>query len=128
MPYGQCMTDTLHQLIDRLRQTGGLGESGRLADAELLQRFVGNRDEAGFEVLVWRHGGMVLASAHRLLGNDADAEDAFQATFLTLALKAGAVRNGACLAGWLHQVVCRIANRLRKTRERRRSAPLDERD
>jgi len=123
------MTDTLHQLIDRLRQTGGLSESGRLADGELLLRFVRNRDEAAFEVLVWRHGGMVLASAHRLLGNDADAEDAFQATFLTLALKAGAVRNGACLAGWLHQVTCRIANRLRRTRARRRTTqPLDERE
>jgi hypothetical protein len=69
------MTDTLHQLIDRLRQTGGLTESGRLADDELLQRFVRNRDEAAFEVLVWRHGGMVLASADRLLGKDADADD-----------------------------------------------------
>jgi RNA polymerase sigma factor (sigma-70 family) len=122
------MVDTLHQLIERLRQAGGLTESGRMADEELLDRFVRSRDEAAFEVLVWRHGGMVLASAQRLLGNSSDAEDAFQATFLTLALKAGTVRNGRCLAGWLHQIACRVANRLRRVQGLHRAGTsLDER-
>jgi RNA polymerase sigma factor (sigma-70 family) len=64
---------------------------------------------------------MVLASAQRLLGNSSDAEDAFQATFLTLALKASSIRNTASLGGWLHQVVCRAANRIRRIQARQPS-------
>src|SRR5438445_61941 len=50
----------LHRLLD-----------GRCADgpddAELLRRFAEGRDEAAFEVLVWRHGPMVHNLCRRLL-------------------------------------------------------------
>src|SRR5205807_3258678 len=73
---GNRMADPLHSLIQRLRTAG---DAEPLGDAELLGRFVRGRDAAAFEVLVWRHGAMVLGAARRLLDNDADAEDAFQA-------------------------------------------------
>src|SRR5262245_37624507 len=108
---GCIMADPLHSLIQRLRSAG---DAEPLGDAELLGRFISGRDAASFEVLVWRHGAMVLGTARRLLGNDADAEDAFQATFLTLARKAGSIRRGAALAAWRHLVACRVAGRIRQ--------------
>jgi RNA polymerase sigma factor (sigma-70 family) len=110
--------DVLRHLIVRLRRGGG-GAAAGLSDTALLARFAAYRDEAAFELLVWRHGGLVLGAAQRLLGNGADAEDAFQATFLTLARKAGSIRRGEALAAWLHQVVGRIARRQRRHRARR---------
>jgi RNA polymerase sigma factor (sigma-70 family) len=91
-------------------------------DAELLRRFAEARDEAAFELLVWRHGGMVLGTCRRVLGRSPDADDAFQAAFLALALRAGSVRCGSSLPGWLHRVALRAALRLRTGR--RESPPL----
>ena len=35
-------------------------QNAGVPDALLLERFVAQRDEAAFELLVWRHGRMVL--------------------------------------------------------------------
>ncbi len=78
-------------------------------DSELLERFAARRDGAAFEAIVIRHGPMVLATCRGILRDSHAAEDAFQATFLTLARKAGTLRAGAALAGWLHRVARRVA-------------------
>ncbi|HKB42631.1 MAG TPA: sigma factor, partial [Gemmataceae bacterium] len=92
----------LQGLVQRLRQALSPHDGG-LTDAEMLSRFVTARDEAAFEVLVWRHGPAVLGACRRLLRHEQDAEDAFQATFLALTKKAGAVRRPEALAGWLRR-------------------------
>ena len=63
---------TLRHLVRRLRRLSDAGD-GALADAALLERFVSRRDEAAFELLVWRHGAMVLGVCRRLLRHEHDA-------------------------------------------------------
>jgi RNA polymerase sigma factor (sigma-70 family) len=82
---------------------------GRVMDAELLERFVSARDQAAFELLLWRHGPMVLGVCRRVLRREQDAEDAFQATFLTFVRKAESIGKREALAGWLYRVAYRIA-------------------
>src|SRR5216684_1316408 len=110
----------LHQLRRKAAEEAGIG------DAELLQRFVHNRDEASFELLMWRHARLVWSVCRRVLQNAHDAEDVFQVTFLALARQAGRIKSGACLAGWLYQVAYRAALTARANRTKRRELPLDD--
>lgn len=99
----------LQHLRDFIRRQGG---SSGVTDGQLLERFLKERDDTAFEVLVWRHGPMVLALGRRVLGNAHDAEDVLQATFLTLVRKGGAIGKSASLSSWLYKVAYRIALRL----------------
>lgn len=83
--------------------------TGRLSDRELLQRFVLSHDEAAFTALLERYGAMVMRVCRHRLSDFHAAEDAFQATFLVLAQKAGSIRQSGTLASWLHSVACRTA-------------------
>jgi RNA polymerase sigma factor (sigma-70 family) len=92
-----------------------------LTDAQLLDRFASGRDESAFELLVARHGPMVLSLCRRLLRNMHDADDAFQATFLILVRKAGAIRERNLLSQWLYGVAFRTALRARAANARRQA-------
>src|SRR4051812_11800021 len=83
-------------------------------DAELLRQFAEACDQAAFELIVWRHAAVVLNVCRRVLRDEHAAEDAFQATFLVLLGKAGSIRQGEALAGWLHRVAHRVALRARR--------------
>ena len=96
-----------------------------LPDAELLARFLADRAGPAFPVIVRRHGPLVWGVCRNLLPTEADAEDAFQATFLALANGAAGIRNSKALGTWLHAVAgraCRMAVRARARRVRRERA------
>ena len=61
-----------------------------------------------------RHGPLVLGTCRRLLRNEHDIEDAFQATFLVLVRKARHIRVGDSLGPWIHAVAYRVAVRVRE--------------
>jgi RNA polymerase sigma factor (sigma-70 family) len=89
-----------------------------IADADLVQRFVLQHDEAAFELLVRRHAGMVLGTCRAILRDYHLAEDAFQATFLTLARKAGSIGQRNAVAGWLYRVAQHAALKARARKAR----------
>ncbi len=101
-----------------------VGAVGRLPDAELLQLFVVGRgdscSESAFAAIVERHGPMVLGVCRRVLRDEHAAADAFQATFLILARKAGSVRVADSLGRWLYGVSVRVARRARSIRRKER--------
>jgi DNA-directed RNA polymerase specialized sigma24 family protein len=74
-------------ILQHIRRLVAIETASQASDAALLERFVAQRDESAFALLLKRHGPMVLRLARRLVGQEQDAEDIFQATFLLFALK-----------------------------------------
>jgi len=91
------------------------------SDEQLIDQFLtGQKEdsESAFETLLKRHGPMVLGVCRHVLRRVQDAEDAFQATFLVLARKAGTIHNREILGCWLYEVAYRTAIRARERRAR----------
>jgi RNA polymerase sigma factor (sigma-70 family) len=112
-------TVAVNRVLQQVRRMALAGEQAS-SDESLLERFVARGDEAAFEALVRRHGPMVLGVCRRVLHHRHDAEDAFQATFLVLARKAGAIRQRHLLGNWLYGVAYRTALEARTIAARRR--------
>jgi RNA polymerase sigma factor (sigma-70 family) len=109
-----------------LRQIHALYRAGTcsgLTDGQLLERYLagrGERAELAFAALIERHGPMVLRVCRSVLRDEHDAEDAFQATFLVLARRAGSIRRRGSLGSWLFGVATRVARCARSEAARRR--------
>lgn len=102
-----------------VRQLGHADGIDSPTDAELLRRFVAERDHSAFAELLCRHGPLVFGVCRRVLASAHDAEDAFQATFLVLAVKANTVRPPGAVRGWLYGVAVRVARKAKVAAARR---------
>ncbi len=120
IPMASENQDAVLRGIARLFNQGSL--TG-LSEGQLLRQFAAG-DASAFEVLLTRHGPMVLGVCRRLLYDHCDVEDAFQATFLVLLRRAGALGDAEVLSPWLHGVAVRVAARIRRNASRR---PTEER-
>src|SRR5262245_10348856 len=98
-----------------VRRIAGSAGSGDVADADLLNRFLDKHDEAAFELLLWRHGTMVLHVCRDVTRDEHAAEDAFQATFLALVRQAASIRAREAIGAWLYRVAFHAALRARRS-------------
>jgi Sigma-70 region 2 len=120
-PRQRMATRQLNGFLRRVRTAMLVHEAEGASDAQLLDAFVGKKDEAAFATLVRRHGAMVWGVCRRVVGHVQDAEDAFQATFLVLARKASTILPRALVGNWLYGVAYRTALKARATSKRRRA-------
>jgi RNA polymerase sigma factor (sigma-70 family) len=118
----------LIHLLRNLRRLIGPPGDEPASDGRLLDRFVRLRDENAFVALMRRHGPMVLGICQRVLGDVHEAEDAFQATFLVLARKAGSIRRRDSAASWLCRVAYRLAVLARVRAAKRRALEREARE
>ena len=103
---------------DESKTTAGANDG--VDDAELLRRFLKQRDEEAFVELVSRYERLVMGVALRQAGDRHRAEDVFQATFLVLAERAAKIRKPDSLASWLHGTARRIGLRAANQQKQRR--------
>jgi RNA polymerase sigma factor (sigma-70 family) len=110
-------------VLQHLHTLFNVGAIGSLTDGQLLERFASGHGEArelAFAALVERHGPLVLRICRAVLGDEHEADDAFQATFLALVRKAKTLWARDSLGPWLHQAAYRAACHDRSARMRRR--------
>jgi RNA polymerase sigma factor (sigma-70 family) len=110
----------LKDALRRLRSLVAPRYTADLTDSHLLNRFVGERDQAAFEALLLRHGPMVWNVCRKMLLDPRDVEDAFQATWLVLVRRAGSIRRRHLVGNWLYGVAHRVASRARLVARRQR--------
>jgi RNA polymerase sigma factor (sigma-70 family) len=113
-------TAQLGTVVRHIRNLAAGPVTSEPTDGALLRAFLACNDQVAFEALMRRHGAMVLRVCRRVLGDVHNAEDAFQATFLTLAQQAHSIRKKESLASWLHGVAYRMATHAHRAAVRRR--------
>jgi RND family efflux transporter MFP subunit len=115
----------LHKIVRYIHSVAGTDAAAGPTDGQLLDRYVAQRDEGAFELLLWRHGTMVLNVCRRVLDDPHDVEDAFQATFLALVRKARSIVRREAVAGWLYRVAFRVAVEARTKAQKTRGWQLN---
>ena len=105
-------TSQMSEFIQRLRGILLLRDG---SDAQLLDAFIHDGDSASLATLVRRHGPMVWGVCRRLIHNQQDAEDCFQATFLVLVRRADSIAPREMVGNWLYGVAHRTALKARAT-------------
>jgi len=111
-------SQSLPRAVHRLREALAVDRPAA-SDADLLRQFRESRDAAAFETLVRRHGPGVMSACRKVLTDDADVEDAFQAAFLILLRDGRSIRKDAAVGSWLYGVAHRVSLRVRRARRRR---------
>src|SRR5580692_703057 len=106
--------ETIRKIAARLRPA---------SDAELLRLVREHRDHAAFAEIVERHGPLVMGVCRRALGQHGEADDVFQATFLTLFKTIARIRKPEYLSTWLYRTAWNIAC---KVRAKKRPIPSSE--
>lgn len=97
--------------------------SALLADAELVAR-AGRGDALAFETIMRRHNRLLFRSARGVVGDDAEAQDVVQETYLRAFASMHSFRADAALGTWLARIAINVA--LDAQRRRGRAVQLDD--
>src|SRR2546429_7102902 len=88
-------------------------------DWELLQSYARRGSETAFRTLVERYLNLVHSVAARQVQDAQLVEEVSQAVFILLARKAGSMKEGTLLGGWLFRTTRFVAARARRAEQRR---------
>ena len=94
-------------------------------DVELV-RLAANGDAAAFEEIYRRHRRFVYNLAVRMTGNQADAEDLTQESFISVFRRVGSFRAEASFTTWLYRVVTNQVKMYFRKRSSRRETYTSE--
>jgi RNA polymerase sigma factor (sigma-70 family) len=119
------MAASAESLLGHLHHWLSSASAEVVSDAVLLERFARRGDGSAFAALLARHGPMVQGVCRRVLHDRHEAEDAFQATFLVLARKAGMLHRPHALAAWLYGTARHLALKRRRGDARRHRRETD---
>jgi RNA polymerase sigma-70 factor (ECF subfamily) len=97
------------------------------ADAALVER-AKRGDTDAFRVLVERHSRNVFALAFRMTGNEFDAEDVVQETFLRAFRQLQYYESRASFGTWLYRIASNYALDLIRSRRRHETSPKADED
>lgn len=103
-------------LTEFLRAVATTTVSPSMSDGELVELFVRDNREEAISELVRRHRATVWSVCRRILGQQADVEDAVQATFLLLLRRARDLAKPELVGSWLYSVARKVALRARQQR------------
>jgi RNA polymerase sigma-70 factor (ECF subfamily) len=92
-------------------------------DASLVAR-AGEGDDDAFRELVTRHSRMVFRLAYRLTGNEGDAEDVVQESFLKAYKSLSRFEGKSEFGSWLYRIAANCAFDAIRRRERLKTSPL----
>ena len=84
--------------------------SAQLTDAELVAR-AGLGDALAFETLMRRHNRLLFRSARSVVGDDAEAQDVVQETYLRAFSTLTSFRGASALGTWLARIAINVARR-----------------
>jgi len=96
------------------------------SDGELVRRLKESGDAAAFEELVSRYEAKVYHLALRLTGNQQDAEEVLQDTFLQVYNKIKTFRGEAAFSSWLYRVAANFAYMKLRHRKARPQVSLED--
>jgi RNA polymerase sigma-70 factor (ECF subfamily) len=97
------------------------------SDERLLVYYRDVEDRRAFETLVHRYERELYSYLRRYLGDEGMAEDAFQATFLQVHLKANQFEEGRAFRPWLYTIATNQAIDAQRRNKRHRLVSLDRR-
>src|SRR5947207_5377771 len=106
--------------LSDFRFGGHLRIEPAMDDLELLHEYAASKSEQAFATVVGRHIDLVYSAALRQVRDPHLAEDVTQSVFIRLARKAGTIRDGVILSGWLFRTTRFVASEVVRMENRRR--------